>query len=83
MMRDPSMLLREFTFTGYNIMEDDGHEPESSDAQDVLRQRYESSCRQLGVVPVSTVKRSFGRDRLHMRGRPLGPKGTKAVAMSL
>uniref|UniRef100_A0A1I8FCE1 Leucine rich repeat containing 74A n=1 Tax=Macrostomum lignano TaxID=282301 RepID=A0A1I8FCE1_9PLAT len=95
MMRDPSMLLREFTFTGYNIMEDggcrcgglmllhNGHEPESSDAQDVLRQRYESSCRQLGVVPVSTVKRSFGRDRLHMRGRPLGPKGTKAVAMSL
>uniref|UniRef100_A0A1I8FQT7 Leucine rich repeat protein n=1 Tax=Macrostomum lignano TaxID=282301 RepID=A0A1I8FQT7_9PLAT len=71
MMRDPSMCCG------------NGHEPESSDAQDVLRQRYESSCASSAWCPSPLSSGSFGRDRLHMRGRPLGPKGTKAVAMSL
>ncbi|XP_076468388.1 uncharacterized protein LOC143299144 [Babylonia areolata] len=82
---------REFTFTGYDIMEDNAPKedatPEGLDQQERLKRSYVKtyveSCRRLGVHPVQPIAASLTDTHIVLKTRGLGVKGAKAIAIAL
>ncbi|KAL8598743.1 hypothetical protein ACOMHN_033307 [Nucella lapillus] len=82
---------REFTFTGYDIMEDnapkDDCTPEGLDQHERQKRSYVKtyldSCKMLGVNPVQPIVDSLADTHLVLKTRGLGVKGAKAIAIAL
>ncbi|XP_061165130.1 leucine-rich repeat-containing protein 74A-like [Saccostrea echinata] len=78
--------IREFTFTGYDIMADVEPEPkvEEVDVKPKGRlQAYLDSCNLLGITPVTYLSKQMSNKGLVMRSHSIGPLGARALAIAL
>ncbi|XP_062574928.1 leucine-rich repeat-containing protein 74A-like [Saccostrea cucullata] len=78
--------IREFTFTGYDIMADVEPEPkvEEVDVKPKARlQTYLDSCSLLGITPVTYLCKQMSNKGLVMRNHSIGPLGARALAIAL
>ncbi|XP_012942856.1 leucine-rich repeat-containing protein 74B [Aplysia californica] len=82
---------REFTFTGYEIEEDneppENKTPDDLDEEERLKRKYcriyIDSCRKFGVLPVAPVANSIADSHVVLKTRGLGVKGARAIATAL
>ncbi|KAK7097825.1 leucine-rich repeat-containing protein 74A-like [Littorina saxatilis] len=82
---------REFTFTGYDIMEDNAPRedltPDGIDKHERLKRNYVKtyveSCKKVGVNPVEPISGSLADTHIVLNTRGLGVKGAKAIAIAL
>ncbi|XP_046362797.2 leucine-rich repeat-containing protein 74A-like [Haliotis rufescens] len=81
-------LKREFTFTGYDIMEDcDPPVPLPTDPEEIERHGYVNvyinACKSLGITPVTFIVNSLMAPKLVMRSRSVGSKAARAIFIAL
>nr|XP_011456611.2 leucine-rich repeat-containing protein 74A isoform X3 [Crassostrea gigas]XP_034299847.1 leucine-rich repeat-containing protein 74A isoform X3 [Crassostrea gigas] len=78
--------IREFTFTGYDIMADvtpEPPEPEEEIKPKKRLQAYLDSCSHLGITPVTYLSRQMSNKGIVMRNHSIGPIGARALAIAL
>nr|XP_022321253.1 leucine-rich repeat-containing protein 74B-like isoform X3 [Crassostrea virginica] len=78
--------IREFTFTGYDIMADKTPEPPEPEEEIQPRKRlqaYLDSCSHLGITPVTYLSKQMSNKGIVMRNHSIGPVGARALAIAL
>ncbi|XP_013386159.1 leucine-rich repeat-containing protein 74B [Lingula anatina] len=81
-------MFRQFTFTGYDIMQDEAPKKPvkpKKDTTEIAKYSaiYVDACKKMGLVPVTYLAERLAEKEVEMNSHGLGPQGAKAVAISL